>query len=106
MKKTALTLLAIAGLCCSNGEKNPVPPARVIEIVEIPANECREVCGGKICYEDIKLRANSGKIAAYTIAAEGFENYTSLDGRMIFAGKCVFYKLSNDIGAISLEKLR
>ncbi|MFA5888416.1 MAG: hypothetical protein WC852_06935 [Candidatus Nanoarchaeia archaeon] len=104
MKKAALTLLAIAGLCCSGEEPKPKPQAP--ELVEIAANECKDLCGGKICYEDIWTRVNSGELEGYTIASEGFDNYTNLGGRMIIADKCVFYRLSVDKDSLVLEKLR
>lgn len=91
---------------CEYQENTAKPKPQAPEIIEIPANECKDLCGGKICYEDIKLRADSEEIAAYTIAAGGFDSYTNLNGRMIFADKCVFYKLSNDSKSLNLEKLR
>jgi len=106
MRKAALTLVALAGICCSSKQENPVQPAKPNEVIEIPANECREVCGGKICYEDIIMYLKPKMVRSYTIASEGFDNYTTLNERMIFADKCIFYKLSAKSDKLIIEKLR
>jgi hypothetical protein len=105
MKKTALTLLAIAGLCCSSEEPKVQPP-KAPEIVEIAANECKDLCGGKICYEDIKTDKSKNEMAGYTISYEGFEDHTRIGSRFILVNNCILYKLSNDIDSLVLEKLR
>lgn len=107
MKKAALTLLAIAGLCCSNEEPKAQPAKpQAPELVEIAANECKDLCGGKICYEDIKTDKSNTEMAGYTISYEGFEDYTCIGTRFILVNNCILYKLSNDIDSLVLEKLR
>lgn len=91
---------------CEYQENTAKPKPQAPELVEIAANECKDLCGGKICYEDIRTRVESGELTGYTIASEGFNNYTNLGGKMIVAGECVLYKLSNDMDSLVLEKLR
>ena len=91
---------------CEYQENTAKPMQNAPELVEIAANECKDLCGGKICYEDIRTDKSNTEIAGYTISYEGFEDYTCIGTRFILVNKCILYKLSNDKDSLVLEKLR
>ncbi|HII15162.1 MAG TPA: hypothetical protein HA362_02520 [Nanoarchaeota archaeon] len=93
--------MAIAG--CELNEKPHAAAPKPHTFITIPAEECRPVCGGEICYGDVRYQAYRGRgteagivkaITGYTISQNGFDNWTILHTKMIIAGECVFYKLS------------
>lgn len=103
MKKAAIGLLALAGVCCASDIEN-TKPARAPEIIEIADGECKDVCGGKICYQVLERYPDSPK--RYAIDHEGFGDYTHIGRRMIIADGCILYKIGASNEALTLEKLR
>lgn len=117
-------LLAAAGC-----EEESIPKKPRVEIA-IPSGECIDICGGEICYdavsgfiesrnsysglkkkeqklkEDITAGHEKKALWSYSITANGFEDYFTLNKKMIFADECVFYRESLDAEKLVLERLR
>lgn len=116
MRKTAITLAMLAGLSCTyaNDMHSSFSEYKTIKKavpLEIPAEECRDTCGGTICYEDIvRMKTKSGdddKPYSYTISGGNFEDFNIIGNRMrlIVADGCIFYRVKTSNTRINLERL-
>lgn len=87
-------------------QENTAKPAQANPLIDITSGECKDVCGGKICYEVLKKSNNSNSPSRYAIESEGFEDYFVIGRRMIFADKCILFKIDASNDVLILEKLR
>lgn len=100
MRKAAIGLLALAGIAfggCETEEKPKPTSNQPMDVLVIKENECKESCGGRICYENVAYRAINGQIQdtnRYTITLEGFNNVDKIGERFIIADECIFYRKS------------
>lgn len=91
---------------CEYRESTAKPTPKAPETIEIAAGECKDVCGGKICYEVLGTYAGTDSPSRYAISHEGFGDYSVVGRNMIFADECILLRTKATSERLTLKKLR